>query len=366
MKKICCYFNFASHYRKEIYLKLDSKFNCDFFFTDVDEDKIKKINYSLFNNSVFEFKTFRLFGNFIWTKKAINLCFKNYETYIITGEYYNLSNWFLIIINKLLGKKTYLWNHAWYGNESHFIAFIKKLYFKSASGVLLYGEYARNLMLKEGFNDKKLHVIYNSLHYEDQLIIRKRLGTNLKNDIFIDNAPIILFTGRLTEVKKLDLLLEAQKKLLNEGVIINVIIVGDGPKKESLIEWVNVNNTKDHVCFYGECYDENKIAVLYHDAFCCVSPGNVGLTAIHAMTYGCPVISHSNFSEQMPEFESILPGKTGCFFEQDNVLDLASKIKNVLAHDREYLREQCYKIVDEKFNTRYQIELISNILNKLN
>ena len=52
-------------------------------------------------------------------------------------------------------------------------------------------------------------------------------------------------------------------------------------------------------------YDENEIGDLIYNADLCVSPGNVGLTAIHTLTYGTPVLSHANFPNQMPEFEAI-------------------------------------------------------------
>ena len=44
-----------------------------------------------------------------------------------------------------------------------------------------------------------------------------------------------------------------------------------------------------------------------------VSPGNVGLTAIHSLSYGTPVLTHNNFNNQMPEVESIQPGFNGYF-----------------------------------------------------
>jgi glycosyltransferase involved in cell wall biosynthesis len=47
----------------------------------------------------------------------------------------------------------------------------------------------------------------------------------------------------------------------------------------------------DFIVFYGESYNERELAPLIALADVCVSPGNVGLTAIHALTYGTPVIN---------------------------------------------------------------------------
>lgn len=54
-------------------------------------------------------------------------------------------------------------------------------------------------------------------------------------------------------------------------------------------------------------------AEFIYNADLCVSPGNVGLTAMHSLVFGCPVITHNCFEWQMPEFEAIQPGITGDF-----------------------------------------------------
>lgn len=360
--KICCFFNYASHYREEIYLKMEKELDANFYFGDVENGKIKKTDYQLFKGKIKELHTIRLFSNFVIVKKSLLLVFKPYSIYIITGEYYNISTWYIMLLNRLLGKKTYLWTHGWYGDESFVKKSIKKIYFSFATGLFLYGDYARELMIKEGFLGKKLHVIYNSLDYEKQLEIRNKLVSKpLYKNIFGNDNPVVIFTGRITTVKKLDMLLQAQKKLIDSSNPINVFILGDGPESDNLkvlAEKLHINN---EVHFYGACYDEQLIADFYYNADVCVSPGNVGLTGIHAMTYGCPVISNDNFCEQMPEFEVIVNGETGCFYEQNNIEDLGVKIEKILELDKKELRDNCFKVIDSKFNTRYQIEVFKNI-----
>ena len=78
--------------------------------------------------------------------------------------------------------------------------------------------------------------------------------------------------------------------------------------------------------YVGPLYDEATLGKFLYNADLCVSPGNVGLTAIHALTFGLPVISHDNYLAQMPEFEAITPGKTGMFFRENDSKDLYNKI----------------------------------------
>ena len=58
-----------------------------------------------------------------------------------------------------------------------------------------------------------------------------------------------------------------------------------------------------------------------------MSIGNIGLTAIHSLSFGTPVASHDNFENQMPEVEAIIDGENGFLFEENNSNDLIDKIE---------------------------------------
>lgn len=47
-------------------------------------------------------------------------------------------------------------------------------------------------------------------------------------------VPTILFVGRLIQRKRAQLLLQAVKLLKTEGIVVNVVLVGDGPERGSL------------------------------------------------------------------------------------------------------------------------------------
>ena len=54
-----------------------------------------------------------------------------------------------------------------------------------------------------------------------------------------------------------------------------------------------------------------------------VSPGNVGLNAVHALSYGTPVITHNNVNNQMPEHETIIENFNGCFHKENDINSIA-------------------------------------------
>lgn len=362
MEGICCIFNYPTHYRKNIYKLMEDELECDFYFGDVLKKKLKMIDFNIFDRPQILCRTKKI-GLITWNPGTVKLSFKGrYKIYILTGELSCLSTWFTLIINQVLNKETYIWSHCWHGDEKIIRRLVTKFYLKLASGLLLYGNYAKKMLIQEGFDEKKLHVIYNSLDYDLQLEIRRKLTTNSVYKEYFDNDyPVVIFTGRLTIEKKINQLIDAHEILLKWGVPFNVLILGDGEDTERLKELVVQKDVQSYFWFFGACYDEAVIGNFYYNATVCVSPGNVGLTAIHAMTYGCPVIAHDTFTKQGPEFEAIEPGVTGDFFEKDNVGSLAEIIKKWISlEDNERVKKSCFNVIDSKYNPTYQIEVLKN------
>lgn len=366
--KLCIIYNFAQHYRAEIFKSISENFDCDWLFGDSMGD-VKKMDYALLQGNVKETHTKRLFGRWYWQPGVIRKLTKNYTHYILLGETRALSTWLFCILSRLFypRKKVYFWSHGWYGKETALEKFIKKILFSLPDGgIFLYGNYARKLMIREGFNPDKLFVIHNSLAYSKQLKIRTALSnTNLYQDHFGNNYPNLIFIGRLTKIKCLHLLVEALYVLKQQGYECNLVIVGDGIERETLHNSIEEKGLQNNVWFCGACYDEQENAQLIYNADLCVSPGNVGLTAIHTMMFGCPVITHNNFNYQMPEFEAIQPGNTGNFFEYGNVDSLSNCIIHwftTYQSIRETIRKNCYKEIDTQWTPNYQIQILKQHL----
>ncbi len=364
--KICCIFNVAPIYNAAIYKLMDNELNCDFYFGDKIHLPIKLMNYSELKGYKKSLKYVPLFSNFYWQKGAVKTICKPYTDYILTGEVYCLSNWLILLLCLFTNKKTYLWTHGWYGNESIFKRKIKKLFFSLSSHNLLYGDYARELMQNEGISKNKLTCIYNSLDYNNQLIIRQNLKQSaIYTKHFKNQNPVIFYIGRIQNNKRLDLLIDALKILKDNNTDCNLVIIGEEVEKTGIKDQIDKYKLNSHVWMFGACYDELKIAELIYNADICVSPGNVGLTAIHSLMYGTPVITHNDFPEQGPEFEAITNNITGSFFERNNTNDLVDKINFWLNNqfNREITRLNCYKIIDQKYNPNSQIEILKKIVN---
>lgn len=369
MKRLCVIYNFAQHYRTSIFTLMDKELHCDFVFGDSMGD-VRKMDYSLIKGKVTETHTKRICGGWYWQPGVITQLFKDYDQYLLLGETRALSTWAFCILAKFLKpkKKIYFWTHGWYGKETCLESFIKKIEFKLPNGgIFTYGNYARELMVPKGFKPEKLHVIHNSLAYDQQLAIRKELVFSpIYKKHFGNEHPNLFFIGRLTPVKQLDMILDAMSICRKRGSFYNLTFIGGGSESESLKQKAAELELLEQVWFYGPCYEEKELSSLIYNADLCVAPGNIGLTAMHSMVFGTPCITHNDFPYQMPEFEAIKPNKTGCFFKRNNVEDLAEQIEEwfrINGNSRDEVRQNCMDEIDKEWNPYFQIDVLKKVLN---
>jgi len=365
MNKTCCMFNYGPHYRDAIYSKIDKELNYDIYFGDKIPGNIKKIDVSTYQNYQKDLKNVFV-KNLYWQRGAIRNVFKPYTNFIMDGELSIVTTWIVMILAKLKGKKVYLWSHGWYERDGKIKSFFRKLFFGLSHKVLLYGDGAKKIMINHGFSEKKLIGIYNSLDYDIQKKVRDKLiDTDIFSRKFGNNYPTLSFVGRIQKWKRLDLLIDAMVQLKNEGLPLNLVIIGEDTENSGLQQYIIENNLSENIWLYGASYDEEEIGTLIFNSNICVSPGNVGLLAVHSLMYGTPVITHSDFGYQNPEVEAITDGVTGSFFKMNDSKDLALKIREWLVKhpsNNEALRKKCYKIVDERYNPYYQIEVLREVV----
>ncbi|MDE6696461.1 MAG: glycosyltransferase [Muribaculaceae bacterium] len=369
--KICFITNIIPNYRQAIYKLMDMEWDIE-WFTGKTKNGIEDIK-RLSNNDLKHINWIvnqQLLSNWYWQNGAAKAMRGNrYTHYVMTGEIYCLSTWWNLIQHILFyrKKKVYLWSHGWYGRETLTKKWLKRIFFGMADKVFTYGNYAKDRAIEQGFKADKIIPIHNSLDHSHQVEIRKILTpSDLYTNHFKNSFPTLIFIGRLTTVKRLDLLLEALYLLKKDGNLYNLVLIGDGKEKEKLKQQTLDLGLSDHVWFYGPCYDDIENAQFIYNADLCVAPGNVGLTAMHTMVFGTPVLTHDDFTWQMPEFEAIIPEKTGAFFKRNDINSLTNEIQrwfDTHKNERENIREACYKEIDTNWTPEYQLEVLKSVFN---
>lgn len=368
MKKICFVFNQAPQYVEASYVLFDQTLDIKWCFGTV-ADGIKEMDHNLLKD-VTVFKTIFSKRNNFYRLKGLEKISRDKEigAYVLIGDFHLLSVWklpYLIKINNSSAKIIF-WTHGWYGRESFIKKLIKKVFFAPADDILLYGNYAKQLMIQNGYDERKLHVIHNSLNHNAQVKLRESLcESSILSNHFKNGFPVLVVIGRLTERKYLHLLIEAVANLNSKGACYNILFIGDGPARCQLEELARTMNLTERVWFYGACYDEKTNAELLFNSDLCIVPGDIGLTAIHALTFGVPVISHNCFIYQGPEFEAIKPGVTGNFFEHNNVESLVETITKWFttpSYNRDTIRKACYFEIDNYWTPEYELDILKKVL----
>ena len=368
MKKILYFNNIYPLYRKSIWELLlnDDRYSFNIYYSKQDLKGIKSFNPSpKFKNikKIFHLKNYFLGSTLIWQSRVVrDLIFKNFQVAIFMGDMSVISTWIGSLICQLRKKKVIIWGTGLYGNESLLKKFFRVLFLRLADKNILYENRAKKLLIKSGFDKKKIEVIYNSLDYDNQLKLFNKLEKKKNsNQLFKKNIPIIVFIGRLTKNKKIDILVKSVGVVNKNYPRVNLLVIGDGPQKEKLeLLSIKILN-KSNFLFYGELYDENKIAELLYKSSICISPGNIGLTAIHSLSYGTSVASHNNLNFQMPEVESIIDGENGFLFKQNDIIDLSNKI-SFWIENKKPNKKSIRKIIDEKYNPYFQKKILDKLI----
>lgn len=348
---------------------MDRHLNCEFFFGDFVPRPIKSFPPQELDGFKHIFHTGKIPGTRFYFSSGIRSIFdKSYTHYILTGDIYYLVNWLILVYAKIFKKKIYFWTH---GQNRMITKKIGKCFFGSffahADGIFMYNYANCKYMESFGCSKERLHVIHNSLdsHLQTQIFYKLK-ESNIYKSHFNNNNKTVIFIGRVLEARRLDLLIRALALLKNEGININCAIIGPVIEGDKLHQVIDEEGLTEDIWFYGPCYDENINAELIYNASACVSPSYIGLTAIHALSYGTPVIANDNAKSNGPEVESIEHHENGSFFKENNIQSLAEEIKywtSMTMIEREKVRQKARQIIKDSWSVDYQIDLLKRVLN---
>jgi len=383
-KKVYIQYNCVAHYRARIFELLSN--NNDYDFTvvaDRDADTPFMVTIGeLDGRSInqIEAKTYKITMPKVPTlyiqPKALYHVFKDRPDLVIAlGSPYSITAWMLLILCKIINVPVLLWGHGLLGGESGVKWHIRKFFYKMASGQLLYGDYAKKLLTEKGVCSEDLFVVYNSLDYDNQLKIYKKLTAHMKHEFrnglgVKKDARLLVFTGRLQPVKRLDMIINAVGLLCKKDLDVHVAFIGDGQQKQFLEELSIKNNVRDKVHFLGASYDEDYLGLVLGSSDLCVIPSGAGLSIMHSLIFGTPVLIHDEVMHHFPEWEAVVENETGLYYKYNDIDDLASKIETALFPQpiKENIEEKCIEMISKKYNPHMQekvfVNAVSHYINK--
>ena len=173
--------------------------------------------------------------------------------------------------------------------------------------------------MKDSHNDLKLFHLNNGINANYIRNYRKIYSSERKYDF--------LFCGRFTEKSCISLLLQAVHLTKYKFAFIGNNSLTNHLDVSQVIIDLNIVNQVD---LYDFTTDELILSQIFNNSKIFVYPGQVGLSMLHAMAYGLPLIVHDNSSKQMPEYFCFNDQNSGFTFEYNNLDSLVNRLSSSL------------------------------------
>jgi glycosyltransferase involved in cell wall biosynthesis len=362
--QVAVVYHFFPHYRRAIVEELARSTQADFTFIGDDHDRgyahgIRAAQFSAVVKFILA-PAHRFGGPFRWQWGAVSAGMNPaFDTVIFHAVPHWPCTWIGAIAARLLGKRVFFWGHGYLSQPRGLKGLFRKLFYAIPHQHMFYGRGSKQYAMEQGWSPEHLHVIYNSQDIAEQITAREKVSVTrtdqIRRELFGDTeTPVVICTTRLIALRRLDLLIDAIAELKRRGTNANLIIVGDGEERAALEAQAAARGVRAH--FEGACYNEQRIAELVMASNVTVAPGMVGLTAMHSMVYGVPVVTHNDADDQMPEWEAIIPGQNGSLFSKNNLASLADAIQLWLStqYPTATTKDACHAIMDRFWNPTYQ------------
>lgn len=223
------------------------------------------------------------------------------------------------------GIKVIYWGHGinLWTPEKTFKNLLFHYLHKKSDAIILYAP--EQLKYIRPGHRSKTHIALNTINFNSFPAI-KESKEELRSRYGLTFETIVLFCGRVTRDKRLDILIDIFARSGNTST--GLLIVGGGLPEELR----KVVDAHDNMVYYGAVYEPVAVNELHKlsDLFCI--PGKCGLSINQAMYWRLPVLTTDVI--HAPEIYYLKDGVNG-FIARDR-LDLADKI-NLLAENRQLL-----------------------------
>jgi len=195
-----------------------------------------------------------------------------------------------------------------------------------------------NDFAEKWYNNKfpKMKTIVSPIIQKEERVISilngaQHISSKYIHQYNLKDKNILLFVGRLVKVKNLVFLMEVFSRYVANNKNVVLVLIGDGDKKDELIDQVRMLNIQDNVLFGGR-FENEELYAWYRIADYFILPSiseTFGAVVNESLIAGVPVIC-SNLAGA----SSLINGKNGVIFNPYNKDELLSIFNNVLNRKR--------------------------------
>jgi N-acetyl-alpha-D-glucosaminyl L-malate synthase BshA len=209
---------------------------------------------------------------------------------------------------------------------------------------------------------KEIHVVPNFIDINKYNIPFSDCQREL---IATENEKIITHISNIRKVKRVDDVIEIFDRI-QQKMPAKLVIVGDGPEKESLEKLCEKKGITEKVLFVGNSHEVDKI-LCFSDLFILPSEHeSFGLVALEAMACGVPVIS----SNAGGLSEVNIQGESGFLSDVGDVDEMSENAIKILQNPEMLLKfKRKAKLIAQRFETKKVVpmyeEIYENALNAI-
>lgn len=216
---------------------------------------------------------------------------------VYTPELRNFTFWLLILLKLFFKYKLIAWTHGI--NNVDFVegklataSKIRLFMMKCSDGVIAYSEDRANLL--KSYLGKKILVANNTLDTKSLNVAYNEVSQKSRNEVckFLDipkECRHFIYVGRLIKEKQIENSLKLFNKIRKE-IECQFHIVGEGPHREALEEYINVECIND-VTFQGKITDPLNLGYWLYVSDLHFHLGYVGLAVVHSLCFETPIVT---------------------------------------------------------------------------
>jgi len=171
---------------------------------------------------------------------------------------------------------------------------------------------------------------------------------------------VLVCTARLVESKGVHILLQAMSRLLRDGLPCKCIIVGDGPRKDQLLEQSTALGLTSQIFFEGFQNDVRPY-LQASDVFVLTSfREGLPFSVLEAMACGLPCV----VSDVGGNAEAIAHGKQGFVVNAGSVSETAEAVAYLLnhPHERKRMSDNARQKVSELFDIESSMAEVKRVI----
>ena len=355
--------NFCPHYRVRTFELLADPYSVDYFFFSVGNEWYWQRNHGV---SMGKFQCTYLPGFQLSQRMRvvpslpIKLWQGDYDVFVkcIDGRFALPATY---LIARALRKPFVLWTGIWMTLQTpfHRLAFpLTRWIYCHADAIVVYGEHVKNYLMGLNIAAEKIfvaaHAVDNSAY--NQLVCEQEKAA-LRAKLGLGNSQVVLYLGRLEEIKGIDYLIRAFARLNHNNAVL--VIAGDGSLREHLEALAWELGIQERSRFVGYVSPESS-QVYYAIADLFVLPSVTmptgkelwGLVVNEAMNQGLPVVATEAVGAAAGGL--VQSGVNGFVVPERDSIALAQAMERILSDVqlREEMSQNARRIIAEWNNER--------------